>query len=213
MNFFGHAVLASRVSSSTPFVFGAIYPDLARLLPLGEPSEVHPQIALGRAHHFDLDSMFHSLPAFVSAMSSLPLELSVLGIRRGITRAAVHVSLELYVDWYLAQDEGAVTAWRTFLQEASRPSLFTLLKWQDAADADRFENFRLRHLEEPRPPSSPERIAHRVAASIRRRPRLRVDLSESQRIAAALLPLESSMREQAHAVITELRLTFPGATG
>ena len=152
MNFVAHAVVAGQPA---PFAFGAMVPDLLKLVrgaPLDTDSD---EVAAGvRAHHA-VDSAFHDHATFKAWMRIVRDELG--GTR--IAFAAAHVGVELAMDGVLlersrtAAFDGALDWART---ELDGPWRELAERAPEVVDAYR----------------TPAGVARRTAGAISRRPRL-----------------------------------------
>ena len=96
MNFVAHAVVAG---SPAPFAFGAMVPDLVKLV-RGAPLEIDSaELHAGVRSHHAVDSAFHDDATFKAWMRVVREELG--GTR--IAYAAAHVGVELAMDGVLLE--------------------------------------------------------------------------------------------------------------
>lgn len=171
MNFVAHAVVAGEPA---PFAFGAMVPDLVKLVrgaPLDtESADVHAGV---RSHHV-VDRAFHEHDTFKAWMRVVRDELG--GTR--IAYAAAHVGVELAMDGVLLERERTAAfddamAWAR--EELAGPWRELAERAPDVVDAYR----------------TPIGVARRTCGAISRRPRLsRLALDEHDlaRAIAVVLP-------------------------
>lgn len=152
MNFVAHAVVAGEPA---PYAFGAMVPDLLKLVrgaPLGVESD---DVTAGVRSHHEVDGAFHEHPTFKRWMRVVREELG--GTR--IAYAAAHVGVELAMDGVLLERgatvafDGAMTWARA---ELDGPWRELAERAPEVVDAYR----------------TPAGVARRTAGAISRRPRL-----------------------------------------
>ncbi len=170
MNFFGHAVVACRVSDEPAFVLGAMAPDLLPLCGAVPTGDTSPEVTAGQAHHLSVDAAFHASPAFSSLYLWAARALGERGLARGGARGAAHVAIELLLDGVLASDARARDAYARSLADGARAP-FT---WRDETSQKRWGALiaRLRDGAVPDAYRDPDFVAAHVVGALRARPRL-----------------------------------------
>jgi hypothetical protein len=183
VNFFGHAAVASTVTSEPGALLGAMLPDFATMCRsrLADPED--DAIARGIAHHHATDAAFHHLPAATALMRELDGLLEARGCARGPRRAAAHVGTELLLDGVLVEDRAYRDAYSAAL--AADPAG---VRWRDAEGADRFPVLlaRLRAHGVPEDLKSPDAIAERLHRMLAHRPLLAPNGADLAAIRGAL---------------------------
>jgi hypothetical protein len=211
LNFFGHAAIAHRVRPTPEFVFGAMLPDLAGMCGARGLSAVAGDVRDGVAHHHVIDGRFHGATAFVDLCAEAVTSLQALGVRRGPSRAAAHVGVELLLDGVLARDATSRRAYLESLEHARLRGVATTIASSDPAAVARIATLvdRLlsyRHLVGR---ESPEGAAERLRYALANRPRLALTEEESRVLvpwAERLAPrVEARADELVAVVMTESR--------
>lgn len=169
MNFFGHAALAARFSSSPYVALGSMLPDFCSMLSSRVPALLHPELAVGVSLHHATDHLFHEHPEFLARSRLAHAELSAAGVTRGAARAVSHIGIELLFDEQLAEAPEAVSVYRSALAARIGPELFTEARLQEP----------LRELLQlllersyTRRPASAEQVTERIRRALASRPRL-----------------------------------------
>ena len=103
MNFFGHAVIASRSDAArgsvrAEFVLGSMLPDFASMLRMRPPRVTSRALEEGLRHHHATDDAFHGSESFLEFSRHASIFLGARGLSRGSARAVAHVGVELIVD-------------------------------------------------------------------------------------------------------------------
>lgn len=98
MNFFGHAVVASELSSDRYVVLGAMLPDLEAMVDSTASRFTDPQVGRGITLHHVTDSVFHAASDFLAHQKAARVMLEPLPVRKGPRRAVAHVGVELILD-------------------------------------------------------------------------------------------------------------------
>lgn len=209
MNFFGHAVVAARVSREPDFVLGAMLPDLAgmvgaRLAPVVEGALSHGAVAAGIAHHHRVDEGFHGSLAFSRVWLAAVAELRRTGLPRGPARAAAHVGLELLLDGHLSRDEPSRDAFRRALDRAA--DMPCPLAWDAARSADgamRWASLlgRLTSGGIPQAYEDSTFVAGRLMGALAPRPLLAIGLDHAHLVHAALPALGRAVRAHADELV------------
>jgi hypothetical protein len=174
VNFFGHAVVASSRSDSSPFLFGAMVPDFATMVGARVPSSTHAEVASGIRFHHRTDAVFHELSTFRELSASARRRLRELGLPRPATLAVGHIGVEILLDGALVTD----TAWSTYLsalgagQSAAVRSSFA---WADGTMGPRFDALVAILVERRAAADQSGLAAFRIIRALAPRPRLRLD--------------------------------------
>ncbi len=98
MNFFGHAVVASELSSDPYVVLGAMLPDLEEMVGSRASGFADPRVVQGIALHHVTDKVFHGAAEFTAQQNAALSTLAPLPVRKGPRRAVAHVGVELILD-------------------------------------------------------------------------------------------------------------------
>jgi hypothetical protein len=179
MNFFAHAVIASRIRPEPRFVLGSMLPDLAGMAGIDASagdvcSLVDVALAEGVRFHGFCDDVFHSSRAFGEIMLWSRADLKAHGLPRGPTLAASHVGAELLLDGWLAEDCAGLEAYHEALALLdAEPSSF-LDPWLGSNEWRRLAE-RLRDGTLPKGYRAVEFVAELLERILARRPRLRLD--------------------------------------
>ncbi|MEM6958545.1 MAG: hypothetical protein AAF645_22875 [Myxococcota bacterium] len=106
MNFFGHAVIASRMHSGPAFVLGSMVPDFATMSRdrLQRPDELDAELDAGVAMHHLTDRVFHVTEDFVRFNHWMTRALQERDVRRGTAMAVGHIGAELLLDRAFVHD-------------------------------------------------------------------------------------------------------------
>lgn len=208
MNFFGHAVVASRRHRDPGFVLGSMLPDFATMLRRRPPRSTHPAVESGVAFHHETDAVFHASPTFLRLSQTAYDRLVDGGLARGPARAVAHVGVEILIDSVLAHDGDAVRAYREALFAASPTELGAAIAWCDREAPERFEE--LRNVLCSREPSRARVAADLVARRLRRalddRPRLALDDRGEALVSRWCDEVQDSIVEHTEAVIGEVNV-------
>ena len=200
MNFFGHSFLAREERESSGFLLGSMLPDFfgmsrvrPRVLPPGELGE-------GITHHLRVDDAFHGAPTFLELMRLTSTSLEAPGVRRGSARAVGHVGTELALDALLAEDEGAVDAYRLALRVELTPLEI------DVAERQRLDLL-LARLRAHRGPvdARPRALTARLEAALGGRPRLALDAAAVHAVEREIEVLTERVFTRGHALLAEVR--------
>lgn len=136
MNYFGHAAVASWSTPSGELggvALGAMLPDFAVMCGARVAGAAEPAIARGVALHHATDAVFHLAPAVLALFREAEGHLTARRVRRGPTRAAAHVGVELLLDAVLLDEARHRDAYAAALEVDPGP-----VHWRDDGDADRF---------------------------------------------------------------------------
>lgn len=211
VNFFGHAVVASWLSSDGGLALGAMLPDFQSMCGarVADPGDL--TIAAGIDLHHRTDAAFHRLPGFVALGREVEARLEAAGVSRGPRRAVGHIGVELLLDGVLLTDAAGRAA---YLAALAYPT--TSIVWRDPEDPAAFTQLfdRLVAHGLPEDLATPASAAHRVLRTIAHRPLLRADAAEADAIRAELDRVAPRVRVAAPAIMSALRASLaPGSTG
>lgn len=208
MNFFGHAVVASRRGHEHGFVLGSMLPDFATMVRRRPPATAHPELERGVLFHHETDAVFHAAPTFVALCRGAFQRLTSMGLARGPSRAVAHVGVELLLDAVLAHDAEAVSAYREALAAAHPDALGSALVWCEADAPARFEELRvvLCSREPSRTRVAPQLFAARLERALAARPRLMLDANGKRLVERWCDEAQESIVEHAERLIDELNL-------
>jgi acyl carrier protein phosphodiesterase len=197
MNFFGHATVALRESSSAPFLLGSMLPDLLSMASLRLNAAPDPDIARGIALHHATDERFHAAPVFRRLCESAVAELCAAGVSRGPARAVGHVGSELLLDGVLSRDETAKQAYRAALQHAIEVSLDQRVTLRDA-EPKALQAMLSRLARAPLPDGYREVdfVCDRLVTILARRPRLALGTADVTAVQAWLLRAQAVLEHE-----------------
>lgn len=201
MNFFGHAVVACRVSEDPAFLLGAMAPDLLPLcgaVPIGETS---PGVVAGQAHHLSVDATFHAHPTFTTLYAWAARALVERGLPRGGARGAAHVAIELLLDGVLAGETAPRAAYARCLTEAEGARAPFL--WRDELSRRRWSELivRLRTGVIPDAYRDPDFVTARVLGALRHRPRLALARDDAPPLRAFLPALAARVADASQILV------------
>ena len=211
MNFFGHAVVATRIRPAPPpgVVLGAMLPDFLSMCGARPRAIEDEDVAAGVALHHETDAAFHGLAPFTGLVRELGDRLTAAGVSRGPMRGTAHVAIELLLDGALVADLRACDAYAAALDHDLAGVSF------DDADAARFAFLRgrLRDAGVPRDLARPESVAARCLRMLARRPLLAPRGDEPAAIARVLAELAPRAAVAAPTIMQALRAVMePSAT-
>ncbi|MEZ4385454.1 MAG: hypothetical protein R3A79_29280 [Nannocystaceae bacterium] len=172
MNFFAHAVIASRRDASAAEVLGAMLPDLWSMARLRPDAIDDPDVAAGVALHHRTDDVFHRAPTFLALQAENRAALEEAGVPHYSALAAAHVGVELVLDGWLFDQLGALAAY-----DAALTLEAPAIRWRGEATHDRWRAFlrRLRGADLPARYRDPIFVGERLVAILSPRRRLAVD--------------------------------------
>jgi hypothetical protein len=182
MNFFGHAVIASRREAArggvrAEFVLGAMLPDFASMLRVRPPQATSSALDEGLRFHHATDDAFHGSESFLEFSRQASSFLAAEGLSRGSARAVAHVGVELLLDAALAHESSANEAYLSALDAALTKSTAGHIKWAAAEHEAKFQHLchSLRARGALRGDASAELVAERLRSILAGRPRLALD--------------------------------------
>lgn len=184
MNFIAHAVVAG---APAPFAFGAMVPDLTKLVrgaPLGITSD---DVDAGVRSHHAVDSAFHDHPTFKAWMRIVRDEMG--GTR--IAYAAAHVGVELAMDGVL-------------LERAQTAAFDGAMAWAEVALVGPWREIAQRAPEVVDAYRTPAGVARRTAGAISRRPRLSRLALDERDLARAIAVVVPDIESGLDALLVEL---------
>jgi hypothetical protein len=201
VNFFGHAVVACRVSDAPAFLLGAMAPDLLPLCGAVPSGETSPAVTAGQAHHLSVDAAFHANPAFTRLCAWAARDLVERGLPRGGARGAAHVGIELLLDGLLASETTARGAYARSLTEAEGACCPFL--WPDEPSQRRWSELivRLRAGAVPDAYRDLDFVAARVMGALRHRPRLTIARHDAPTLRAFLPALAARVAAERGALV------------
>ncbi len=186
MNYFGHAAVASWHASPDDLPglsLGAMLPDFAGMSGARVASTSDVAVQRGIDLHHDTDAVFHHAPAVLALFRDAEARLTARGCRRGPTRAAAHVGVELLLDGCLLDDARHRDAYLAAMTHDT-----TTITWREPGDAGRFSTLlaRVRPHGVPDDLRRPASIAERIFRALAGRRLLAPDASERPSISAVL---------------------------
>jgi len=204
MNFFAHAVVASRVRQEPRFVLGSMLPDLAAMAGVDASagavrSLADPALAGGVRFHGFCDDVFHGSRAFGEIMLWSRADLAALGVPRGPTLAASHLGAELSLDGWLATDCAGLGAYHEALALLDPEPSSSLDPWLRSREWQRLAR-RLRDGTLPAKYRAVEFVAEALERILARRPRLRLDPHSARQVRRHL----PALRQRVDAAAAEL---------
>ncbi len=184
MNYFAHALLASRFRDDPGFVLGAMLPDWLRWIGARPDAAPDTALAAGMQFHHRSDGAFHAAPTFVALTREAAEQLLDVGVGRGPARGVAHVGVELLLDGalYRRSHPAAVRRYAAALSAASSAS--RSVGWSRPEGGVRMRRV-ARHLGADDPVArydDPDRVAQAVERTLRARPRLRIAPDEMPRV-------------------------------
>ena len=206
MNFVAHMLVAHRVADapSTALLLGAAAPDLARMarVPVATTGSAHH--LAGVATHHRTDAVFHDLPWFRDHNRRLVGDLADRGLRRGPSRGAAHVLIELLLDGALLGDPGHAATFAGPWEAMSAPD-DDALAVVDAAHHEQWVDFlgQLTSRLDPAAYGDPTYAADRTANTLARRPRLAMTDDEAATLRELAADLQATIvAESEHVLAT-----------
>lgn len=123
MNFFGHAVVASRICADPEFVLGSMLPDFEGMVAESATRFISPRVFEGVRTHHATDHVFHSSEPFLRHQAKARVELQSKQVRTGPRRAVAHVGVELLLDAALGAATHRTDCYKSALQAGLQPSV------------------------------------------------------------------------------------------
>lgn len=201
MNFFGHAAVAAWHDRAPGFVLGAMLPDFASMCGARLAEQPDADVAAGIALHHATDAVFHRAPSVVGLFRDAEARLTARGCRRGPTRAAAHVGVELLLDGVLLADDAHVTAYAAAIAGDAA------VAWRDDDGGPRFAALRarLRSHGAPTDLTTGAGVAYRIARALAGRRLLAPDGAEREAIADVMAELAPRVAAATPTVLTQVR--------
>lgn len=202
VNFFGHAAIASwHAPDQAGVALGAMLPDFASMCGGRLDAQVDPPLAVGVELHHATDAVFHRAPVVVGLFREASERLTARGVRRGPTRAAAHVGVELLLDGVWLDDAAHR---RGFLDALAYPAP---VRWRDDGDDARYRALhgRVRAYGLPTDLLDGDGVARRLARTLAGRPLLAPTADEVAAIAAVMTELVARVAAAAPTVLTQVR--------
>lgn len=209
MNFFGHCVVASWVTSSPEFALGAMLPDLAQMIGQRRIRSREPLLGQGIAFHHRTDAVFHDSPTFVRLQRQARQTLQGAGVARGPSLAVAHVGLEILLDAQLSTEPRYLEHYRQALTSLEPSRARTALDWghfegDPWADFERLRRTLLR--ERARlVPDGAEQLFARLSRVLAGRPKLALHPEHGQAVVAWATTAMQHVGGQLDGWLTELR--------
>lgn len=165
-------------------------------------------VRLGIRFHYSTDEAFHGSARFRSLMAWTRHELRQTGLPRGPSLAVSHLSVELFLDGWLASDREGLSAFRDALDSGVREddlAAFGTLN-STGARAARWRSACARLAAGPLPFAyrEPDFVAERVTMALSGRPRLRVHTRFRSAVGAFLRSLRDPVFDVAAAMVGDV---------
>lgn len=208
MNFFGHAAVASWQPGASPgLALGAMLPDFAGMVGARIAVAHDDDVTRGIALHHATDAVFHQAPSVRALFAAAEARMYARHCRRGPTRAAAHVGVELLLDGVLLADDGHRATYLAALAIAPVP-----VSWRDDGDDVRFDHLHGRLVAYGMPDDlrRPAAVAERVIRTLAGRRLLAPSPDERLAIAAALAEVAEQVAAEAEAVLAAVRVGLAG---
>jgi acyl carrier protein phosphodiesterase len=185
LNFFAHAIVASRRSHAPRFLLGAMLPDLVGMIGVRITHTADAEIASGIELHHATDSAFHAAPAFTALCSDSISGLCERGVGRGTARAVAHVGVELLLDGALSGDAPERALYAAALAAAADGGLDQLLTLAQPHGLPRLSTglARLAASRLPEAYRDPAFVADRLRVILAPRPRLAMAEGDYEKVA------------------------------
>ncbi len=202
MNFFGHAAVASWLDPTPAVVLGAMLPDFETMSGGRIARADDDAVARGIALHHATDAVFHQAAPVRALFAATEDRLYARGCRKGPTRAAAHVGVELLLDGLLLDGVGHVDAYLAALAIAPVP-----VTWRDPGDDDRFAILHGRLIAHGAPSDlrRPAAVATRVFRTLAGRRLLAPGPDEQRAIAAVLAEVAELVARELDGVLAAIR--------
>jgi hypothetical protein len=207
VNYFGHAAVASwrapdgDARALGGLALGAMLPDFSIMCGARVTGAGDAAIERGIALHHATDSVFHHAPAVLALFRDAEARLTAGGCRRGPTRAAAHVGVELLLDGALLDDDRHRAAYTAAM--AADPAPIT---WRDDGDPERFAALfaRLVTYGIPDDLRRPRSAAERIFRMLADRKLLAPDANERTVIAGVLDELQPRVTVAAETIVRQV---------
>jgi hypothetical protein len=213
MNFFGHAVVARRVSEDPGFVLGAMLPDFAAMAGAKIRRIDDPEIAAGVENHHQTDRAFHDAPTFRRLCAAGGEALRARGLRHASSLAVAHVGIEILLDGALTDDVGACRAYLLAVEAGARDARGRAITWWAPEHGVRWDALRGRLLARGVPSDlDPSLVCERLAIALARRPRLAFEARDRAAVEQWLRQTTPRVAESRDGLMSELQLRMDQAS-
>ncbi len=197
MNFFGHAIVASKMrETSAGLVLGAMLPDFCAMVRARTTVFYDSTVQRGVALHHDTDAAFHGARDFVELASKTTAACEARGVSRGGARAVGHIGVELLLDATLLPDLAGEALYFNAMKLASSER-FADFEVDEHARVIAQLTRRIASYGSPSTHSSPANVADRLVRILTDRPRLRLDAHGGAMAREALEEIEPELRLRA----------------
>jgi hypothetical protein len=211
MNFFGHAVIASRREAArggvrAEFVLGAMLPDFASMLRVRPPQATSSALSEGLRFHHATDDAFHGSESFLEFSRQASSFLAAEGLSRGSARAVAHVGVELLLDAALAHESAANEAYLCALDAALTNPTAGHIKWTALDHEAKFQHLchSLRARGALRSDAPAEVVAERLRSILASRPRLALDEADQSVVRGWIVTIHPLIVSRAELVLGEV---------
>jgi acyl carrier protein phosphodiesterase len=203
LNFFAHAIVASRRSRAPRFVLGAMLPDLVSMIGVRVAHADDPELARGIELHHATDSAFHAAPAFTALCSGSISGLCERGVGRGTARAVAHVGVELLLDGALSVNAPERALYGAALAAAADGGLSQLLTLAPPHGLPRLSAglARLASSQLPEAYRDAAFVADRLRVILARRPRLAMAEGDYEKVAEWAETIQASVLACSHELL------------
>lgn len=208
VNFFGHAAIASWHSPADAGVaLGSMLPDFASMCGARLDEQRDPRVAAGVALHHATDAVFHRAPVVLALFRDAGRRLAARAVRRGPSRAAAHVGVELLLDGVWLDEPRHRDG---FLAALAHP---VEVAWRDPDGAPRYAALaaRLRAHGLPTDLGHGAGVARRLARTLAGRALLAPTSAELAAIAEVMDDLGPRIAAAAPTVLTQVRAALAPA--
>lgn len=203
MNFFGHAVVAGWSRPEPRFVLGSMLPDFESMLRQRVTRVTDQTISDGIAFHHRTDAVFHGTPTFIALCRNAVHALQEEGVRRGTSRAVAHLATEMFLDGWLAHQDGLAAPYEASLQSSGVAQ--ATIEWRDHGSAFDKLCARLTMWGPPTAYREPEFVLERLSSMLEDRDRLRIEAGAHDHVARFLASLQPIVEASGPELLVEVR--------
>lgn len=212
VNFFGHVVVTSWLSSEPAIALGSMLPDLANMCRgrLGQDHDA--DIARGIQLHHRTDKVFHTCAPFSDLERDTGKRLQARGVNRGGALGTAHVAVELLLDGLLLDDADAA---QLYLAALDCPAgVGAGIAWREPDQASRWAALRARMRRHGLPDGyrDPDVVTDRVALILSNYKTLALTPAEVDQVRAEMTPLRERVSATMPAIMSALRTAFTDHT-